>query len=428
MNELEIITSRVPLTLNQPPPKGTPRNHAGYTQAQVNEKDAFKRLLYELGKTLPIENQVMGRRRISLPDCVFAAVYKSYVGLSGRRFMSDLRDLHTKGFVTEPLSHNTINNRLRDEALTPVLESLIEGVAASFAHIETEFAVDSSGFRIPKVSKWYDEKWGWRERREWLKCHVSVGVKSHIIAAVKVTKRSIVDHSQLRPMVARTAEQFRVDQVSADSAYSIVANLEYVDELGALPAIPFKAGTNPFRHNENSVWRKMFHLFALNGENWQKAVNQQNQAESAFSMIKRKFGERLFSKDETSQVNELLCKILCHNLCVVLYWLYQFGIGVPEMHIEPVPEDVREVRMARKNMMTEICADCGGPRHALSGQRCRRCYRWRATVERSEEEIINSVPKLIASAEKQTSALLNEIRNLGGSPQERLLLLLEKFS
>jgi hypothetical protein len=31
------------------------------------------------------------------------------------------------------------------------------------------------------------------------------------------------------------------------------------------------------------------------------------------------------SKTGRSQMNEVLCKILCHNICVVVYAIYEFG-------------------------------------------------------------------------------------------------------
>ncbi|HEX7317736.1 MAG TPA: hypothetical protein VF297_27790 [Pyrinomonadaceae bacterium] len=34
------------------------------------------------------------------------------------------------------------------------------------------------------------------------------------------------------------------------------------------------------------------------------------------------------TKTETAQKNELLCKILCHNICVVIQSMYELGITV----------------------------------------------------------------------------------------------------
>jgi transposase len=50
--------------------------------------------------------------------------------------------------------------------------------------------------------------------------------------------------------------------------------------------------------------------------------------EATFSMIKRKFGERLRSKTHTAQTNEVLCKILAHNLCCVIQSIYELKIDV----------------------------------------------------------------------------------------------------
>lgn len=44
-------------------------------------------------------------------------------------------------------------------------------------------------------------------------------------------------------------------------------------------------------------------------------------------MVKGKFGERIRSKTATAQVNEVLCKVLAHNLCCVIQSIYELGIG-----------------------------------------------------------------------------------------------------
>ncbi len=48
--------------------------------------------------------------------------------------------------------------------------------------------------------------------------------------------------------------------------------------------------------------------------------------ESTFSILKAKFDETLRSKGDVTQVNELLCKVLCHNICCVIRCMYELGI------------------------------------------------------------------------------------------------------
>ena len=43
-------------------------------------------------------------------------------------------------------------------------------------------------------------------------------------------------------------------------------------------------------------------------------------------MVKAKFGDAVRSKNPTAQVNEALCKILAHNLCVVIQSMFELGI------------------------------------------------------------------------------------------------------
>ena len=48
--------------------------------------------------------------------------------------------------------------------------------------------------------------------------------------------------------------------------------------------------------------------------------------ESVFSMMKAKFGDSVRSKSYEGQMNEVLCKVICHNLCVLIHAMFELGI------------------------------------------------------------------------------------------------------
>jgi hypothetical protein len=43
-------------------------------------------------------------------------------------------------------------------------------------------------------------------------------------------------------------------------------------------------------------------------------------------MIKAKFGGAIRSKTPIAQINEVLCKVLCHNICCLIASIYELGI------------------------------------------------------------------------------------------------------
>ena len=72
----------------------------------------------------------------------------------------------------------------------------------------------------------------------------------------------------------------------------------------------------------------MYHFYKYNAEEFNAHYHKRSNAETTFSMIKARFGERLRSKAERAQINEALCKVLCHNICVVIQSIYELGLEV----------------------------------------------------------------------------------------------------
>lgn len=72
----------------------------------------------------------------------------------------------------------------------------------------------------------------------------------------------------------------------------------------------------------------MFHYFNLHREEFLTHYHKRSNVETTFSMIKSKFGQRLRGKSLTAQINEALCKVLCHNLCVLIQAIHELNVQV----------------------------------------------------------------------------------------------------
>src|SRR5207253_617636 len=102
-----------------------PQQWPAYNAAQVAEKDRFQILLRDLCRGIAEPPQDRGRPRLPLSDVVFSAAFKVYSTVSGRRFMSDLREAYRRGFLTRVPHYNSIFNYLENPALSPLLRELI---------------------------------------------------------------------------------------------------------------------------------------------------------------------------------------------------------------------------------------------------------------------------------------------------------------
>jgi len=300
-----------------------------YNKAQTVEKDQFQTLLHELCKGIGEPSQKTGRPRLPLEDMIFAATFKVYSTVSGRRFMSDLRDAHAKGHISKLPCYNSIFNYFEDEMLTPYLKMLIEESSLPMQAIESSFAVDSSGFSTSRFVQWVQAKHHdpkLLEQRDWVKVHLMCGVKTNVVTAVEITDRFANDCPQFKGLVEATGQNFAMAEVSADKAYLSIDNLQTVVDHNAMPYIPFKSNSDPAKKSKNTIWRRMYFYFAYNQDRFMQCYHKRSNVETTFSMIKAKFGDSLRSKTKTAQVNEALCKILAHNICCLIQSMFELEI------------------------------------------------------------------------------------------------------
>jgi transposase len=327
----EIVTDSVPKkpTYQQDWPR--------YNEAQQTEKTRFRELLFDLCRGLPNPEQTgPGRRWTPMADMVFACGLKVYTTVSSRRFACDLKDAYHFGYLSHLMNSVSVCSFLENDMLTPVLKKLIEQSSLPLSLFERDFAPDSTGFATSRFVRWFDEKYGCeRSRHDWVKAHASCGLKTNIVTAVEIGDRDAADSPFFKSLVEKTAENFTVREVPADKAYLSNDNLAVVDRLGGTAYVPFKV--NSQAGEAGSLWEKMYFYYQFRREEFLKHYHQRSNMESTFSMVKAKFRDHVRSKKEVAMTNEVLCKFLCHNICVV----HQSHI---ELGIEPVFWEDRPMR------------------------------------------------------------------------------------
>jgi transposase len=311
------------------------RDWNAYDEAQCNEEPLFMELAAELCATVEMPIYEFGRPRFPYSDMIYACLLKVYSTKSTRRFGSRLDEAVKRGYIEKRPHYSSICNYMRLEEFTAIIQKLIRVSALPIAaiDIEQEFAVDSTGFSTSTHSRYFSTKHGKdKEERTWVKAHVCCGIKSKIVTEVEGTDNTIGDTTMFISLVESTAKRFEMKELSADKAYSSRKNLQFADNVGAQPFIPFKKNAKSWALGA-PAWKKMFYYCKLHEKEFMDHYHKRSNIETVFDMVKTKFLHNLRSKDSTALINEMLLKFLCHNICVVIHEMYALGLD-PNFAVE----------------------------------------------------------------------------------------------
>jgi transposase len=317
-----------------------------YNLAQSIEKDRVQELLCDLckGLTEPDRKPTRDQQPHTVKDSIFAAIFKVYTTFSSRRFSSDLREAHKRGYLSKEIPGAKTNNFMENPSFTPILKALVARSAEPLKAVETDFAIDSSGFSTNKFERWYDQKYGVTKLKHvWIKTHIASGVKTHCVTAVRILDSDAADAPQFTPLIKETARYFTIGEVSADKAYASLENFEAVADCGGQAFIAFKKNTTGA---VGGLFEKAFHYFQFKADEYMKHYHKRSNVESTFSAIKRVFGDAVRSKNETAMVNEVLCKLICHNLCCLIHPQCELGIESVFWKEEESPREPKQLTHA----------------------------------------------------------------------------------
>lgn len=306
------------------------QNWAEYNLAQTSEKLMFMDLLRELSYNVVGRRKSMeGKPPMDVQEMIYCMALLVYTGKSSRRVISELHISKDRGLIRKVPHFNTIIKYFNKLELTNYLEMLITMSSIPLRTIEKDYTVDASGFSTSQFERWCSYKWG-KEKgkiRVWKKAHVMSGVRTNVITAIKITSQKVGDTSAFPELFRTTAHIHEMREMSGDKAYSSKKNLEMISGKGAIPYIPFRSNTSG-KARGCMIWKRMYIYFIEHEEEFMLHYHKRSNAESVFSMMKRKFSQNLKMRSETGQDNEILCKALCHNICVLIQECFELNINI----------------------------------------------------------------------------------------------------
>jgi hypothetical protein len=177
---------------------------------------------------------------------------------------------------------------------------------------DVTIAVDSTGIKVSNRGEWIRKKW--KVKRGFIKVHIAVDTKTKQILAIEVTKEDVGDGKMFGRLVRSSADVADVKRVIGDGAYDSKGNFRMASEMDIDPLI--RVRKNASLKAGGCMPRKLAVLSQLGSSGWrkEKGYGYRWMTESAFSCLKRVFGEHICSVKWPNIVRELLLKASIYNL------------------------------------------------------------------------------------------------------------------
>lgn len=165
-------------------------------------------------------------------------------------------------------------------------------------------AIDATGFETSHMSYHYANVWNRQDKRKYrryLKVSIAIDTDSQYILSQKIRLGPRNDHIDFENVLKDIKCKF----VVADKGYDSRSNRLFVlNKLKAYPHIPYRIISGATYTNNGTT------KIICND----KIYHQRSKVETVFSVIKRKYGSFVLSREFESQKRELLIRMIAYNI------------------------------------------------------------------------------------------------------------------
>jgi len=175
--------------------------------------------------------------------------------------------------------------------------------------------IDASGIRIIGRSIWYYLRIKKKiSRRECDKVHLAICRDTLLILNWFITEGKRHDS----PFFSRLLFPFKwLGEVLADAGYLSRSNYQFVTDRHGAAFIPFKKNSTA-KPKSNPAWKAAFYLWKAVPMIFKGIYNQRSKVEMVFSVLKKRYGDQLYSKGAYRRRREFALRLIAYNIKLII--------------------------------------------------------------------------------------------------------------
>ena len=260
---------------------------------------------------IPEYSSRYSRKDFSQHQLLTLLLFKEYLGARYRDFIGliEVMDILREQLHLGEIPHYSTLCKFSKRVSAVVLNRLFREACAfitGWKSITSIVAIDSSGFTPDSASTYYSARTG-KTRHDYLKVTISVDSDHISLVSFHVTRSGCHD-SQIAPALLRASHQMKRSKCYVmDKAFDSESIHRIIhEEILSQSMIPLRDWGASY------VSGKYRQGMAVSFN--RKIYGRRNMAETAFSVLKRLFGETIYSRSYRQQVKEIKLKCIIFSL------------------------------------------------------------------------------------------------------------------
>jgi hypothetical protein len=300
----------------------TPRDHALEEKAWRAVPIRLPALLSELLRVgLPPEPVPDGPGRPPKP--LFPVVYQAVMRVATRMNLRASQgametNTHREHNPWGAVGRSTVSRFLNDPASTKVLEDLLSLTLLPARPYETLLHPDGTGLTTNLFTSFFEEKHKSKtERRQhdWNFCLFVWTYRYTMIAAADIRRRQFGEAPNVIPLFEKAINVLDVKEIGGDKAYDANYLFQWAKERGIDAQFKIRNTGPSVQSTHRKKYRKAkMEEASLDPEGYAARANRRSNAEAGNHAFKAMLGDRVYSRGEEAQRNEILCMCIAYNL------------------------------------------------------------------------------------------------------------------
>jgi len=204
----------------------------------------------------------------------------------------------------ERIPHFSTINKFSLRVKPVYIEDLITNLVKS--HKNRIVAIDGTGFSLIKRSIYFGTVVG--EIKRFIQYVAAADIETKLITAISLKRKKRNENIAVPQLMRKTSKSGKVSTYLGDRLYDSERNHELAEKYKARFIAPLKRAEVPIHRRKGINRKKLAKDFP------QKLYNKRSIIEGIFSVIKRKFGQMIYSKKYKTQKNEILFRTVAYNI------------------------------------------------------------------------------------------------------------------